>query len=264
MAVTFQWYPPHQRPDDLSEMPEGAFCYLRSDPSFKIAIFYTILKGCVLEDRERNGYDDSDFYVRYWDEASQSIKSMDYNSTRYGGGGSATVDATPEVLAKADRYCHEMAVYAQRSRRNEFAKVLRAYRASMIAAAADHGFTHVELLSLDKADRELARKLVWLLTARIRSGFKAKLRQQAIDWLCAAPAGRKYATPLSRRQLEFINIYGRRKPSRYDNGLAEAYGLRDGTDLDHTRGISRPPSNYRPGRYYTAASKASSASIVVF
>jgi hypothetical protein len=59
-------------------------------------------RGCVLADRERNGYDDSDFYAVVWDEARQCVTSIEIGSTRYGGGDrSWPVDATPEVKTKA-------------------------------------------------------------------------------------------------------------------------------------------------------------------
>jgi len=61
-------------------------------------------KGAVLATREKNYYDDSDFYAVVWDEESQRVKSVNYASTRYGGGGDATVDATPEVLEKAKAF----------------------------------------------------------------------------------------------------------------------------------------------------------------
>jgi len=37
----------------------------------------------LLADRERNGYDDSDFYAVFWDTETQTIRSEEYGSTRY-------------------------------------------------------------------------------------------------------------------------------------------------------------------------------------
>ena len=65
----------------------------------------TTYEGCVLDTYERNGYDDSDFYAIVWDEAEQTIKHIEYASTRgwsYPNG--AQVDATPEVKEKAKAY----------------------------------------------------------------------------------------------------------------------------------------------------------------
>ena len=59
-------------------------------------------KGAVLMTFERNGYDDSDFFAVVYDEASDSIKHVEYASTRgWTYMDSATVDATEETKAKA-------------------------------------------------------------------------------------------------------------------------------------------------------------------
>jgi len=41
----------------------------------------------LLDDRERNGRDDSDFYAIYFDTETGTIRSAEYGSTRYAGGG---------------------------------------------------------------------------------------------------------------------------------------------------------------------------------
>ena len=57
--------------------------------------------GCVISTGEVNGYDDSDFYAVVWNEATQSPERIEYATTRaWCYPNSATVDATPEVLAK--------------------------------------------------------------------------------------------------------------------------------------------------------------------
>jgi len=60
--------------------------------------------GAVLCAREENGYHDSDFYVIVWDEEDQETKRIVYATTRFAGGGAASVDATPEVIEKAVAY----------------------------------------------------------------------------------------------------------------------------------------------------------------
>ncbi len=62
-------------------------------------------KGVVLATGERNGYDDSDFTADVWNEADGRIDTIVYASTRgwtYANG--ATIDATPDVIAKAAAY----------------------------------------------------------------------------------------------------------------------------------------------------------------
>ena len=61
-------------------------------------------EGCVLNWYERNGYDDSDWYAECWDDEKGCVVTVLFDTTRCGGGGSATVDATAEVLRKAYRY----------------------------------------------------------------------------------------------------------------------------------------------------------------
>ena len=64
----------------------------------------------VLEDRERNSYDDSDFYGVVWDEYSNKPMNVEYGSTRYHSQiRSCRVDATPDVrrmyeLWRADQH----------------------------------------------------------------------------------------------------------------------------------------------------------------
>lgn len=61
-------------------------------------------EGATLDTFERNGYDDSDFFAIAWDaEAGKTSVTM-YDTTRFAGGGHATVDATEEVQAAARAY----------------------------------------------------------------------------------------------------------------------------------------------------------------
>lgn len=66
----------------------------------------TLFAGGVIAMREYNGYHDSDFYVIAWDEEKQAVTKYEYATTRFGGGGSAAVDATPEAKAKANAWAY--------------------------------------------------------------------------------------------------------------------------------------------------------------
>lgn len=88
-----------------------------SDPNGDVDVlgykgFVTVsYKGAVLDTRERNGYDDSDFYARVWDEESGTVKDIEYATTRgWTYGNSADIDATPEVVAKANAYYAKLAL----------------------------------------------------------------------------------------------------------------------------------------------------------
>lgn len=63
-------------------------------------------EGAVLTTRERNWHDDSDFYAVVWNDEKKEIANIEYDSTRYAGGGTAWADATPEVVAKANAYAY--------------------------------------------------------------------------------------------------------------------------------------------------------------
>jgi len=61
--------------------------------------------GQVISLRERNGYDDSDYYALVWNAEKGAPEEIEYASTRgwtYPNG--AAVDATPEVLAAYEAY----------------------------------------------------------------------------------------------------------------------------------------------------------------
>ena len=58
--------------------------------------------GTTLIEREENYADDSDFYALCWDEEKQAVIRVDYATTRFAGGGNATVDATLEAILKAE------------------------------------------------------------------------------------------------------------------------------------------------------------------
>lgn len=60
--------------------------------------------GCVLRTYEKNGYDDSDWYAVCWDQEKKAVVDIKYDTTRAGGGGSAVVDATDDVIRQAYRY----------------------------------------------------------------------------------------------------------------------------------------------------------------
>lgn len=57
--------------------------------------------GAVLSVRERNGYDDSDFFALVWDDAKAEAYEIEYGTTRaWTYPNNATVDATPETIEK--------------------------------------------------------------------------------------------------------------------------------------------------------------------
>jgi len=71
-----------------------------------------LYEGAVLATRERNYLYDSDFYAMVWD--GSRVIEVGYATTRYGGGGDAQVDATPEVRAAADEWVVRWAAHTMR------------------------------------------------------------------------------------------------------------------------------------------------------
>lgn len=65
---------------------------------------YSKYDGCVLWHREENGYHDSDWYATVWDEESQSVKEVLFQTTRAGMNGSAEIDCTIENKIKAAKW----------------------------------------------------------------------------------------------------------------------------------------------------------------
>ena len=63
-----------------------------------------LYEGAVLYKGERNYHDDSDYYALVWDESEGVGKIVEYDTTRYAGGGTAKVDATDEVREKYATY----------------------------------------------------------------------------------------------------------------------------------------------------------------
>lgn len=65
-------------------------------------------EGCVIQTFERNGSWDSDFFAIVWDEEAQAVRQVEYATTRFWTyANSATVDITPENLAKAQVWKRE-------------------------------------------------------------------------------------------------------------------------------------------------------------
>ncbi len=72
--------------------------------------------GCVLESREENGPQDSDFYALVWSEAEQCVKRVEYGTTRYASASWCEEDATPDVQAKARAWMAEQLVKRARTK----------------------------------------------------------------------------------------------------------------------------------------------------
>jgi hypothetical protein len=88
--------------DCVTEGSYGERCRVNTEPLY----MQTTHKGLVLSLGERNGYDDSDFYAVIWNPEKGCTERVQYATTRgWTYPNSATVDATPEVLASYEAWC---------------------------------------------------------------------------------------------------------------------------------------------------------------
>ena len=102
----------------VTAYPDG-YGYARNEEAF----IETRFAGFVVEDRERNYHDDSDFYAVVWNPVSGTLETVEYATTRFptlGYGYGAAVDATPEVLAAVAE--HRDRAYAWRCAEADYAR----------------------------------------------------------------------------------------------------------------------------------------------
>lgn len=152
----------------------------------------TMGTGRVLFTYERNGYDDSDFYAVYVNDAGE-VKTMEYASTRgwtYANG--AVADATPEVQAIYARHQRVKAIHTKLHKRAE----LRTIRNNARLTVKQYKRLW-RCLSADRLEAVLK-----LLSTNLRSPFRKSMEAQIRGWL--STDNPKYNTPLSRKQLEYI------------------------------------------------------------
>ncbi len=96
---------------------KGSYSEGRCDGPFKPLYMMTTHVGLVIETGEYNGYDDSDFYAVVWDVENQRTQRIVYATTRgWTYPNSATIDATPEVLAQYNAWCERMRAKARAER----------------------------------------------------------------------------------------------------------------------------------------------------
>lgn len=158
--------------------------------------------GLCLCEREANYYNDSDFYMTIWDEATDQPKEVMFATTRgwsYPALGSS-VDARPDIRAKYDAWLKARDEAKRAESRRSQARVKRANKALMSLAGQRHGIPYARMIRLRALPE--CDALVALFGARIRSPFKKSLREQVIAWLNDdAP---KYDHPLSKKQRSWL------------------------------------------------------------
>lgn len=79
-------------------------------------------EGYVLNTRELNFIEESDFYALVYDETEDKIKKIQYDSTRYAGNARATIDAPQYVHEKAKSAWISSQIEGYRERTLEYLK----------------------------------------------------------------------------------------------------------------------------------------------
>lgn len=161
----------------------------------------TFAVGCVVEDRERNFRDDSDFYAIYYDEESGTFKEYEYGTTRaWTYPNRAWVDATPEIEEKYKEF-------RRRQARHQRALEIVSLRARDRTARKEANLTVREWQKLRDAVGYtiLQERYIPLLRSdannRLRSGFRKSLAFQVRKWLRGESDFRR---PLSPRQEDYL------------------------------------------------------------
>ncbi len=188
--------------------PEGAYSPLFADYGKEGIVLYETHHGLCIQDWERNGYDDSDFYMTVWNEETQRPEDICFASTRgwsypcYG----SSPDATPEIRAKYEAWCEQQKRAAHARMRRDRANVLRKRRALLLKAAQAHNLPVTARLRLQKLRHEWTQEtfdgLLKLLTANLRSPFRKSLREQTINW--AQQDKPEWPHPLSAKQRMYL------------------------------------------------------------
>lgn len=208
MAIRNQVYDPAEATETKVD-DKGRTVYLRTE-----------FVGCVLQLRERNYHDDSDFYAVVWDEELQRVRNVETWTTRYGRSDwfGEWVDATEEVKAKAQAWYKEQERQRINSVRCAYAELLRKFREEMRTIAKENDFPYHNLIRVRNGNRwDLLRlgKIVRLILSKPRSEFKKSLRARAIEGLRSPNP--KYKCPLSDNQMAYCDDYGYKQGSRYSN-----------------------------------------------
>ena len=151
-------------------------------------VAYETHRGLCLREEEINRYDDSDWVMVVWNPCEGRAEYVLFASTRFSCaiGFGSHADATPEVRTAYEAW---MARQAEQARVDE-ARTLEVRTAEQVR----------ELEAAYRRPDE-QEKALRLLTSKLRSPFRIRLREQVLLW-CRQPAGeRRHATPLSPRQL---------------------------------------------------------------
>lgn len=163
-------------------------CAKRNNSTFERSAFYLrdFAHGAVVETREMNGYDDSDFYATYYDAQENAFKEVQYASTRgWTYPCSAVIDATPGVFAKWERYnetANAQATAARMARDAATPKIGRVVTVSATRgkAKAFDGQTGVVFWRQEQTSRYGTWSRGWRVGVRFNDGQRCFMQESAV------------------------------------------------------------------------------------
>ena len=183
--------PPHRRAHNLRVSS--------TKYSDKDIWLYDTHVGYCIRDYERNGYDDSDFYMTYWNPVTNKPEDICFASTRgwtYPSYGSR-MDATPDIQKKYEDYIAYQRKYENVMRklsvRKEYWEIVKKNNLPSLSV--------VEKIR-NVFPGENWSKVKVLLTSNLRSQFRISIKNQIINW--ALDENPKYKQPLSNRQMNYL------------------------------------------------------------
>lgn len=175
--------------DSIKEMSDGFYA---EHPSMQGYVMVETYRGRVVNLREMNAYDDSDFYATVQGNDGKFFEVM-YATTRgWTYANDAVIDASESV--KND--------YRQWLRRNHIMERL-AIRCNRRELAGSMQLNRFQLRKLEKGCGVYFDCVkVLLTTKKFRSEFRASLAKQVRDWI--NNPNPQYDTPLSAKQLWYL------------------------------------------------------------
>lgn len=184
---------------------EGSYCPMYSaNVGEPILVIWETFVGCCISERERNGYDDSDFYMTVWDEEKQMAYEIQFATTRYWcrPAFGSNVDATPEVVEKYEAFMARVRERKRITRRKE-GIVSRHNKVKENVFLARKNEVSVNSIKKLRSvyDHETFEACAKLLKSKLRSEFRKSLKAQLISWLNGE---RDYPAPFSYKQLQYL------------------------------------------------------------
>lgn len=202
-----------ERSHGYGAWPEGAYCPVGSsnlvserEQRCGALVLWDEYVGLCLSDYERNGYDDSDFFMEIWSPEAQAVETILFATTRgwtYPSYGSRP-DATPEVRELAAQWREQQRQLALKQERKARAELVRKKRALLWELAKRHGFAFSRIRKLMRSvpESHADAAVALLKSQKLRSAFRIAMQEQLVKWLKdSAPT---YPTPFSYKQWEYV------------------------------------------------------------